>query len=123
MRKFLINLITSVALAGLCFETQATHIQGMNISYEYLGGDSFKIIADFWRYCGGTAFDNGNCTFASNGGLPSFTLYCPDQGFQQGFNMTQDSTAEATPICSDLNSTLNSCLVGQCGLLGIEWYM
>ena len=37
---------------------RATHITGMNVSYKHIGGDTLLIYADFYRYCGGTMFNN-----------------------------------------------------------------
>ncbi|GAB5539008.1 MAG: hypothetical protein Salg2KO_11110 [Salibacteraceae bacterium] len=106
----------------LGIQVQATHIMGMNISYEHISGDSFLIYSDFYRYCGGTAFNNGNCTGAAGIGLSmNYRFYCVDNGFSTA-NITAntDSIFDVSPICPSEWTTSNSCISGSCGLLGIQ---
>jgi len=122
MKKIaLIITLFTLGLVGLQ-ESKATHIQGMNITYVSVGNSCYVFTMDFFRYCGGTAFNNGNCTGAAGIGTSAgFMLYCED--FNTSWNVTAqaDTIKEATPICDSLNATQNSCLVGSCGLLGIQW--
>ncbi|GAB5539009.1 MAG: hypothetical protein Salg2KO_11120 [Salibacteraceae bacterium] len=102
-------------------ELQATHILGMNISYEHIGGDSFEIVLDFHRYCGGTAFNNGNCTNAAGiANSNNYIMRCESTGWQTSHVAQLDTILDVSPICNTQNSSQNSCIVGSCGLLGIQ---
>jgi|GEM_PF-362345 len=123
MKKLaLITAILTLGFFGIQ-EANATHIQGMNITYKHVGGDTFVVHLDFFRYCGGTAFNNGNCTGAAGIGTSAgWYARCMDNGWQSPTQYAlADTIKEATPICDSLNSTQNSCVVGNCGLLGIQW--
>lgn len=125
-RLLLRNMAIAAVLAMCALQANATHIMGMNISYKHISGDSFEIVMDFWRYCGGSAFDNGTATYASTGTFSSYRLYCPDQGFiTPNMSGALDTVIDVSPIC-EAQSYLNSCPPNgtwQTGLLGIEWYI
>jgi gliding motility-associated-like protein len=94
---------------------------GMNISYEHITGDTYVITTDFWRYCGGSAF-NGSPTNASTGVPTSYTIYCPALGMSESRPTVFDTLIDVSPICDSLSQSQNSCVAGwQTGLLGIEW--
>jgi len=121
--KRLYLFLTALFIAGTAlFNTaSATHIMGMNISYVHLQGDTYEITLDFWRYCGGSAF-NGTPTYASTGVPTSYSIYCPDVGFQVSRPATFDTLIDVSPICDSLALSQNSCIAGYTtGLLGIEW--
>ncbi len=116
-----LTILLTLGLFGMKDAT-ATHIQGMNITVEHINGDTFVSHCDFFRYCGGTAFNNGNCTGAAGiGTAASYYIRCEETGQQISRTAYADTIKEATPICDSLNSTQNSCVVGNCGLLGIQW--
>ncbi len=120
------NLASLTVLLTLGFfgmnDANATHIQGMNITVQHIGGDTFVSHCDFFRYCGGTAFNNGNCTGAAGIGTTAYYyIRCEENGVQVSRTAAADTIKEATPICDSLNATQNSCVVGNCGLLGIQW--
>jgi len=122
MKKLLFILqITFLLSVFATTEVKATHILGMNITYENIGGDTFVVYLDFYRYCGGTAFNNGNCTGAAGiGNTASYYLRCEDNSYQLNRIAYSDTIRDVSPICASLNQTQNSCIVGNCGLLGIQ---
>lgn len=123
MRKIAF-LFTIVLLLIGANSAKASHIQGMNISYKHINGDTFVVTLDFWRYCGGTAFSpTGNYQNAA-GGSPSanYTIYCDEVGFNLSRNVPVDTFFEASPICAS-QSFLSSCATPGSGLLGIQWYI
>ena len=80
MFKYLKNMALATGIVMSCLNVNASHIMGMNITYEHVGGDTFLFKSDYFRYCGGTAFNNGNCTNASTYLSPTFMVYCEDNG-------------------------------------------
>ena len=122
MKKLFFAVLISLVAVFSAQDIFASHIQGMNITYKYIEGDTYEISCDFFRYCGGTAFNNGTCTNAA--GLSStayFYIFCEDNYYQKSFSAPTDTVKEATPICAELNATQNSCVAGNCALLGIQW--
>jgi len=116
MRK-LIFLFTAIFLFLGANNAKATHIQGINVQYKHLNGDTFLVTFDFFRYCGGTLLGGTNPAGAP--GAFNYTLYCPDVGFSTTRSVQQDTLMEATPLCNAFPST---CVVGGAnGLLGIQW--
>lgn len=122
MKKIFYSLVVAAITLLSVQQSSATHIMGMNITYKHINGDTFVMNLDFFRYCGGTAFNNGNCTGAAGiGSIAGYYARCEDNGWQGNRQAQADTIREATPICDSLNSTQNSCIVGNCGLLGIQW--
>lgn len=120
--KKLLTLLTAILISATISNVNATHIMGMNIHYEHLSGDTFEVVLDFYRYCGGTAFNNGNCVSSAGVGS-SFAYYlrCEGTGWQSPTQIAPiDNTTDVSPICESQNNTQNSCVVGSCGLLGIQ---
>lgn len=114
-----LGLIVAIALFSI--EGFSTHLLGVKLGYRHLSGDSFEITADFFRYCGGTAFNSGNCTSAAT--VPNaltITAYCFNNGQSTNFNLAQDTIMDITQLCDSLDSIVNSCKVGTCGLLGMQ---
>lgn len=109
------------SVLGMQNEAKATHIMGMNISYEHIVADTYVVTLDFWRYCGGSAF-NGTPTNASTGVPTSYRVICPDVGTQENRIAVADTLIDVSPICAPMAPFQNSCIAGwQTGLLGIEW--
>ncbi|MBT5976399.1 MAG: T9SS type B sorting domain-containing protein [Flavobacteriales bacterium] len=127
MRKLLlITGLLTLVLTPLS-QLKASHNQGMNITYNYVGEDSLEITVDFWRYCGGTAFSpTGNPQSAAGAGnTVNATFFCDAYGFSQNVTLQKDTFYEASPIC-EAQSFLSSCPPNgsyQTGLLGIEWHI
>ncbi|MDP4935394.1 MAG: gliding motility-associated C-terminal domain-containing protein [Salibacteraceae bacterium] len=124
MRK-LTFLLTAIILMLGVNSVKATHIQGMNISYKHINGDTFVITLDFWRYCGGTAFSPSGTYQSAAGGTTSMTydIYCDEVGFSSLNRTAQvDTFFEASPICA-AQSFLSSCGTPGSGLLGIQWFI
>ncbi|MEX2596324.1 MAG: gliding motility-associated C-terminal domain-containing protein [Salibacteraceae bacterium] len=125
MKKLLLPLFLIACLSFVASPLLASHNQGMNITYRHINGDTFEVIIDFMRYCGGTAFSPSGQP-QSAAGLPNSvnaTLFCSDQGFSTNINLAMDTTIEASPICA-AQSYLSTCPPNgnyQTGLLGIQW--
>lgn len=125
--KKLIYLFAFILALIASQNAQATHIQGMNISYKHLNGDTFVVTLDFWRYCGGTAFSPTGSpqSAAGAGNTASYTIYCDSVGFSQNRTAYVDTFFEASPICA-AQSFLSTCPPNgsyTSGLLGIQWYI
>lgn len=122
MKKITLILgLILTSIVGLQQKAQATHIMGMNISYEHIVADTYVVTLDFWRYCGGSAF-NGSPTNASTGVPTSYQVICPDLGFSVNRSTQTDTLIDVSPICAPMAPFMNSCVAGwQTGLLGIEW--
>jgi len=121
-----LTLVLGLLLAGVS-QSFASHNQGMNITYRHINGDTFEVIVDFLRYCGGTAFSpTGNAQSAAGAGSTiNASFFCPDQGFTTSITLQSDTVIEASPICN-AQSYLSSCPPNgtwQTGLLGIEWHI
>ncbi|MEZ4720317.1 MAG: hypothetical protein R2813_00400, partial [Flavobacteriales bacterium] len=123
MKKLALLILPLLFLIAIAKESNATHIMGMNITYKHHNGDTFIVHCDFFRYCGGSAFNNGTATSAAGMSTSAYYyIYCEDNGWQTSRNAPADTIKEATPICAELNATQNSCVAGwQTGLLGIQW--
>ncbi|GAB4378360.1 MAG: hypothetical protein Kow0075_08210 [Salibacteraceae bacterium] len=97
----------------------------MNVEYSYYKDNKYIIVADFFRYCGGTGFNNAG-TAQSAAYAPTsagITFYCYDQGYSTNRTIPLDTIRDVSPICEAQASYLNSCIAGwQTGYLGIEWY-
>jgi gliding motility-associated-like protein len=120
-RLALATLVMMASMLGLQQKAQATHIMGMNISYEHIVADTYVVTLDFWRYCGGSAF-NGTPTSASTGVPTSYQIMCPDVQTSVYRTAQFDTLIDVSPICAPMAPFQNSCVAGwQTGLLGIEW--
>ena len=109
MKKIFYSLVVAAITLLSVQQASATHIMGMNITYKHINGDTFVMNLDFFRYCGGTAFNNGNCTGAAGiGSIAGDYARCEDNGWQGNRQAQADTIREATPICDSLNSTQNS---------------
>ncbi|MEQ9188086.1 MAG: hypothetical protein RLP15_10155, partial [Cryomorphaceae bacterium] len=122
MKKIALVLgILLTSILGMQHEAQATHIMGMNISYKHIVADTYVVTLDFWRYCGGSAF-NGSPTNASTGVPTYYQVICPDLGTSVNRSTQTDTLIDVSPICAPMAPFQNSCVAGwQTGLLGIEW--
>lgn len=78
------------------------------------------IYADMYRYCGGTMFNNGNCTGAALAGIGSIQVYCVDNGWVGAIPMIGIDTISERIICDSLDTIINSCSNGNCALVGIH---
>lgn len=121
---FLFTLIVSMFVAN---SSRASHIQGMNVSYKHINGDTFVITLDFWRYCGGTAFSPSGSyqSAAGAGNSASYNIYCESVGFSTNRVAQLDTFFETSPICA-AQSFLSTCPPNAgagSGLLGIQWYV
>ncbi|MEX2596323.1 MAG: gliding motility-associated C-terminal domain-containing protein [Salibacteraceae bacterium] len=124
MKKLSIIILILAATFAFQNKASASHIMGMNITYEHIAEDSFLVRLDFWRYCGGTAF-NGTPTNAANGGWAQYRVVCEALETTVSRNAELDTVMDVSPICEELSPQLNTCLptVPNSGLLGIEWFV
>ncbi len=101
-------------------QVRATHVIGLNISYEHISGDSFEVTCEVPSNCSGTFFNNGNCINTGPGpSSVSFFLFCEEQGFSDTVTAYHDTIIDASPVCKS-NPIYNSCSYGPCGYMGFQ---
>jgi hypothetical protein len=102
MKKLkIISLI--IVLLGISIQVEATHAAGMDLTYEWVSGNTYKVTLKFYRDC-------------SNGiGAPgSFSLnYSSNScGYSSSSNMSQVSSQNITPVCASITNPCGPTIVG-----------
>ncbi|MGD1847719.1 MAG: PKD domain-containing protein [Salibacteraceae bacterium] len=99
----LLGLLVLLLLISLPHSVHATHAQGMDLTYQCLGGDSFAFELHFYRDCDGV-----NAPGVGGSGLPSvdFNSASCGQSFSRTFQLV--SSQEIGVICSSLTTTCNN---------------
>ena len=81
MKLFRIIFFVSFLILGFSLDSQATHIVGGSLSYEHLGGSSYKVTLRLYRDCDPNSFIGENTAWIEirrgNGTDPGLSQYLP----------------------------------------------
>ena len=105
---FKLLLIFSFVLVFSPKQSQATHVVGADLTYFWVGGNTYQLKLYFYRDCGGV------------GAPSSITLNAnaPSCGFNQNYSLSQVAAFEVPPQC---NLGLSTCSGGS--VYGIQEYV